>query len=359
MHPWALFIAGFFGCLVVCAGLIRWVAPLGFLDHPAEDRRIHARSTARTGGMALWLVVLGVQATGALGTKLDGLDWAAVHVMALVGLLDDRFNLRSRYKAMAGLGVAVLLALHVAHTLGRGAGTVLFMDLSLPTHPAMVVPILVLWFWAVPQAYNLIDGINGLSIGFGTLLLGVLGWNLGVQPLLLWGGLLAVFLLNYPRAYHFMGDCGALMLGTFFSLLAVKAFALQDPILMLWVFAYPTVDVCLVVGIRAWKGQPLGAADCNHLHHWMRDRMGSRPWWAAPILLVLAALPMARATALPGHHGISLLGLIVLLLLALKVFKDRVAKGPEKQVAEARVCLEVPVIEPRATREASNTDPGL
>jgi UDP-GlcNAc:undecaprenyl-phosphate GlcNAc-1-phosphate transferase len=291
--------------------------------------------------------------------RLDLPDWAAVHAMAFIGLLDDRLNLRARYKALAGLAVAMMLALHVATTTGGGGGTVPFLGLSIPNHPMFLFPLLMLWFWAVPQAYNLIDGINGLSLGLAALLLGVLGWNLGSQSPLFWGGLVAVLALNFPKARHFSGDCGALMLGTLFAILGVQAFGLKNPDLLLWVFAYPIVDVSLVVGIRRWKGLPLGEADRSHLHHWMMDRIGGRSWLATPALLVLAALPMLRATAIPGHVEASLLGLVALVLLALKAFKDRVGKHAQEATALTQVRREIPFMVSGAIREPSGSHPRL
>ena len=340
--------------LTLSAALIRWVGPLGWMDRPDDSRKKHARPTPRTAGIVLWLMLIAAQATGRMPFHLDPTDWICVHLMAFIGLLDDRFNLRARYKALAGLAVAVMLAFHVALSLGRAVEYVSFLGLSLPSHPAVLVPVLMLWFWALPQAYNLIDGINGLSMGYAALLLGVLGWNLGGQPVLLWGGLAAVLALNFPKARHFMGDCGALLMGTFFAILGMEAFALRNPDLLLWVFAYPIVDVCLVVGIRYWKDRPLAEADRSHLHHWMMDRMRGRSWFATPTLLTLAALPMLRATALPGHETVSLMGLGVLLALALKAFKDRVTTR-EQQEATAQVRREIPFMVSGSVRAVSGS----
>jgi UDP-GlcNAc:undecaprenyl-phosphate GlcNAc-1-phosphate transferase len=338
--------------LTLSAALIRWVGPLGWMDRPDDSRKKHARPTPRTAGMVLWLMLIAAQLTGRMPFHLDPSDWVCLHLMAFIGLLDDRFNLRARYKAMAGLVVAVMLAFHVALSLGRAVEYVSFLGLSLPSHPVVLIPVLMLWFWALPQAYNLIDGINGLSMGYAALLLGVLGWNLGGQPVLLWGGLAAVLALNFPKARHFMGDCGALLMGTFFAILGMEAFALRDPDLLLWVFAYPIVDVCLVVGIRYWKDRPLAEADRSHLHHWMMDRMRGRSWFATPILLTIAALPMLRATALPGHETVSLMGLGVLLALALKAFKDRVTSRGLKE-ATAQVRREIPIMVSGSVRAVS------
>lgn len=350
---WTQPALGFALGLALSGALIRWVGPLGWMDLPDAARKKHGRPTARTGGLVLWLVLMAAHATGQWRFHLDLADWAGVYAMAFIGMLDDRFNLRPRYKAMAGFGVALMLAFHVTGTLGRQLEEVSFLDFTLSSHPAVLVPLLTLWFWALPQAYNLIDGINGLAMGFAALALGVLGWNLGAQSGLFWGGLAAVLVLNFPKARHFLGDCGALMLGTLFAILGVEAFALRNPNLLLWVFAYPTVDVLLVVGIRAWKGLPLGGADRSHLHHWMMDRMNGRSWFATPTLLCIAALPMLHATNLPGHEAMSRMGVVVLAILALKAFRDRVTA--KDQPATAQVRREIPFMVSGNVREVSGS----
>jgi len=346
-------VAGLALGLGLSAVLIRWVAPLGWMDRPDQARKKHGCPIPRTGGIAIWAVLAVGQGLGLFVGYLHPIEWIGIHAMAVLGLLDDRFNLRARYKAVGGFGVAVLLAVHFAWTQSAVVQQVPFLGMDFPNTPWLVVPVPPLWYCAVLQAYNLLDGINGLSVGFGALLLGVLGWNLGYQPVLLWGGVAAFLALNYPKARHFLGDCGALMLGTLVAILGVKAFALTDPNLLLWVYAYPAVDVFLVVGIRRWKGEPLGQADRNHLHHWMLDRLGGRAWIATPLLLGLAALPMLRATAIPGHEMASLLGLVALILLGLKAFKDRVMFSTKAEDL-AQVRREVPLMAPRMNVDSTS-----
>jgi len=185
-----------------------------------------------------------------------------------------------------------------------------------------------------------------------TLLLGVLGWNLGTHSALLCGGLVAVLALNFPKARHFLGDCGALMLGTLFAILCVQAFAMSHPSLMLWVFAYPIVDVSLVVGIRGWFGHPLALGDRNHLHFWMLERVGQRSWAATPLLLLLAGLPMVRATAIPGHTLISTLGILALVLVALKAFRDRVLSPSMAKQPKVQVQRGIPILVYEAMKES-------
>ncbi len=344
MPLWVQSAVGMILGLGLSFAMIRWVAPLGWMDRPDQTRKRHGHAIARTGGLALWLGLILLQIEGKVPFHLHPPDWVAIHGMALIGLVDDRFNLRASLKAPMGLAMALLLAWHLTLIIGKATDHVIFLGMDFPTHPVTIFPLLTLWFWAIPQAYNLIDGINGLSLGFAALLLAVLGWNLGTQSVPLWGGLVAVLALNYPKARHFLGDCGALMLGTFFAILCAQAFALRQPSLMLWVFAYPIVDVSLVVGLRKWQDRPLGLGDRSHLHHWMVDRAGQPPWAATPLLLILAGLPMLRATAIPGHGVLSTLGILVLVMVALKAFKDLARTTSNAGQPKVLVHREVPLL---------------
>jgi UDP-GlcNAc:undecaprenyl-phosphate GlcNAc-1-phosphate transferase len=304
--------------------LLLAMAPrIGWMDHPDQERKQHHRPTALTGGLALWIVVMALQLLRLFPWPLTLLDWFCIHAMALMGALDDRFGLRPRYKAALGLCVALVLAGHHAVMLAQATRHVTFLGFLIPGHPALIFPFLLAWFWSIPQAYNLIDGIHGLSMGFGLLVLATFSGLSSVDPGVLLGALGAIFLMNFPRAWHFLGDCGALMLGTLFSILCINLTADQNASLSLWIMAYPIVDVCLVVAVRRRNGTPFAAADRSHLHHCMLDVMCQRVGLATPLLLLLAGLPMLHTASFFGAQAVSGLGAIALLLLAVKAFLDR------------------------------------
>lgn len=316
-------------------GLVLWLArtlgPKGWMDVPS-GRKSHSRPVPRIGGLALLLVLLAAKALGLLHLGLTYLEWAVVAGMATIGVLDDRFNLRARWKAVAGLVVAVpLAAVHTRELLALGREVSLF-GINLPDHAAILFPLLLLWYWGIPQAFNLIDGLNGLSLGFSCLVLAALGLGpgslLGPGAAPLWGALVALLVLNYPRARHFLGDAGSLALGSLFAILVMDRALPVHRGLGFWLMAYPILDVTTVVAIRKYSGRPLGQADRSHLHHWILERVGGRAWLVTPILLTLAALPMVRDTGWPHAHAISSLGLVGLVVLALRVFVDKAILNP-------------------------------
>ncbi|WP_243384733.1 glycosyltransferase family 4 protein [Geothrix alkalitolerans] len=340
------------GTGLLVPALARVLGPRGWMDLPSL-RKSHGQPVPRVGGVALLLVLLVAKALGVLHLGLTHLEWAVIAGMGAVGILDDRFNLRARWKAMAGLLVAVPLAfVHTQELLVSGMNVTLF-GLDIPDHPLVFFPLLTLWYWGVPNAFNLIDGLNGLSLGFSCALLAALGLGpashigSGAAPLL--GALVALLALNYPKARHFMGDAGSLALGSLFAILVMEQALPVHRGLGLWLMAYPILDVTTVVAIRKYCGRPLGQADRSHLHHWLLERFGGRAWLVTPVLVGLAALPMTRD--LPWAHArtISFLGFGVLVILAVRVFIDRAILNPSSAF--------VPRKEPRHAflNEASGT----
>ena len=303
-HPiTARFLAGFFGAGVLAIAALFWLGPRGWMDVP-DARKKHGQPTSRTGGIALWATVGLGQVCGWLQLPITGREWICLYGLALLGALDDRFSLSPRIKALVSLGLAFTLAIPVAQAFALDRPVAMLMRIPIATDPPLVtLPLLVLWFWALPQAFNLIDGMNGLASGLAfliaTSLLG--GRGFPGTPFLL-GILGAVFLLNWPRAFHFLGDCGAYFLGGLLGLLALRTRAFEYPSLALWIFAYPILDMTLVITIRLLKGNPLGAGDRSHLHHQWERIIGPR--WTVPLLWVQAVALGMGPTGFPGSSWI-------------------------------------------------------
>ena len=317
--------------LALVLGLGAWLGPRGWMDTPSQRKR-HGHPVPRVGGLALLTVLVVAKGLGWLQLDLTVLEWGVVLSLAVIGILDDRFNLRARWKALVGFLLALPLAsVHTWQLLHNGRDLTLF-GLSVPEHAGFYFPLLMMWYWAIPQAFNLIDGINGLCLGFSCLLLGALSagpWSLlgpGVTPL--WGALVVLLLLNYPRARHFLGDTGSLSMGGLFSILVLERALPYHRGLAFWLMAYPILDVTMVVLIRVTTRRPLGQADRNHIHHWLQDRLKGRNWLVTLVLLALAGLPMTRDLAWPWVHAASALGLVALVALALVVFLDRALLRP-------------------------------
>lgn len=288
---------------------MRWIAPLGWTDHP-QGRRQHERPTPRTGGLAL-LVGLGLgQILGLVHLPLNAAEWGVIYAMGLMGVADDRFDLRARWKALASLVGAALLAWLTWGVLRQaGAYLPLFMG-HLATRTGLAVILLWAWYWSIPQACNLVDGMNGLALGFFLLLAVSMDLPLGDagHGAYFLGLIVALLLLNWPKGRQFLGDSGSLSLGTLFAILGVQLLATTSPNRLLWTFTYPIVDVLMVMAIRISNGKPLGEGDRNHFHHHWQRVMGERNSAALGMTLLPAFACMQVLQDYPGHRLIAWAG---------------------------------------------------
>jgi len=314
VHPLWTGTLGLLLALAFSGMAMRWLAPLGWMDHP-DSRKQHSHPIPRSGGLALWATLCLGQLAGLLNLPITPQEWLCLHGLALLGALDDRFSLSSRIKAMVGLGLALTLAIPVAHAFAVDRPLAVLMGIPIPTSPPfLIITLLTLWFWAVPQTFNLIDGMDGLAIGTSIIVLLALQLDFkSGQGVFLFGAVGGIFLLNWPKAFHFLGDCGAYLLGGLLALVALKTKAFIHPSHALWIFAYPILDTLQVIIIRLATHRPLGMGDRNHLHHHWARLLGRYSRWAVPILWVQMIALATRPLHFLGSGWIAGCSLILVL----------------------------------------------
>jgi UDP-GlcNAc:undecaprenyl-phosphate GlcNAc-1-phosphate transferase len=155
----------------------------------------------------------------------------------------------------------------------------------------------VFWLVGIANAFNLIDGMDGLASGaalFSSLVILAISFAQG-QPLMivfsltLCGALAGFLRYNFNPASIFLGDSGALFVG--FSLAALSvlgsnkattAIAVVIPILA---FGLPVVDTGVTIARRLISGKPVFLGDNEHIHHMLI----ARGWSQQRATLVLYA----------------------------------------------------------------------
>lgn len=350
LHAPAL-VAGVGIALVSAIAASKWLGPLGFIDHPL-GRKNHETPTPVTGGIALLVTLALGTALGFRRLDLHPEQWAGLFALAAVGIADDRFGMRARHKAMAGLLIACLMAVPGAFRVVQAHPHLTLLGfIPLPPVWPLAFFLLSLLYWFAPQAVNLIDGANGLALGYGLVVLGVLA--LGGRPLAFCAGaLLGLLALNWPRARHFLGDTGSLVLGLLLAFEVKRGVALISPDLILWIFAYPIMDVIMVVTIRLLAGRSLGEGDRSHLHHQWMDRFPRWRHWVVPGLWAQAAL-CASAPLVRGWGWLLPIAGLSLLLGQVLVFVT------QSLLAERRSGSGVVEFQPvRADENDPDTSPG-
>lgn len=307
------------------------VAPLlGLMDEPGE-RRIHAKPIPRAGGLAIWLSFLLVMGGGLAAGLLDyggQLTWswlaafaAGSTVLVVAGFLDDR----------RGLSPWVKLGAHVL------APTVFFLFHPISTgffpagwHCGFDFCLFVGWTVVLINAFNLIDGLDGLCGGLAAVATVALGglslmnerFDAAILMFVMAGAILGFLKYNMNPARIFLGDAGSMLLGFFLATAATEAVGRKAVVgvilLPIAVAGVPLLDVLLAIwrrGARRFAMQLRGekvvggifSADSDHLHHRLLREGGSQRRVA--VIMQVIAIVLALLAFLPIFLGDRLLGL--------------------------------------------------
>lgn len=258
----------------------------GLMDKP-NDRTSHTVSIPSLGGVAIFSgVILGITML-VPPENVDGpLRYiiAAAFILFLVGQKDDIIGMSWQKKLIAEVIAAMILIIA-----GNFRFTTLFGLGGIHEIPVVVsYGITLIIFVGLINAFNLIDGIDGLASGTGIMssfLMGGWMYLIGVQGMavLAWsltGSLLPFFYFNVfgKKNKIFMGDTGSLLIGLLMALFAVAICGRERPVnhpfhmeatpsVVIAILLYPIFDMIRVVTLRLAKGKSPFVADRNHIHH--------------------------------------------------------------------------------------------
>ena len=278
---------------------------IGAIDAPG-GRKIHTRSTPRLGGVAIvaagsLALAIAAAMDRSMAAPVGGGAGVAVILGALVvfaaGVLDDIRGVGATAK-LAAIGGAALLV---------PAAGILIHHVTLFGHAYelgwMAGPMTFAWIVVVTNAFNLIDGLDGLATGLAIIAAATCGVVLlarhdlpNARVLVALVGAGVGFLpYNFNPATIFLGDCGSLIFGFVLAVTAITgwqkgatALAVGVPILVL---ALPIADVVGSIARRVAGHRPVLAADQRHIHHWLLRRGFSHR--AAVLVLYACALVLA------------------------------------------------------------------
>lgn len=312
---------------------------------PELTRNWSASSTPRIGGVAVFLALpiavlaavslkgLLVGGSPELPERASGLVLSAL-ILFSVGLVDDIRRVSPIAKLVAQTGAALLISgfgFTIQHVTLVAGYT---LDLGV-----LALPVTVLWLVGVSNAFNLIDGMDGLAGGvaiIGLVPTFIAALFLGnptvpIYTIALAGALVGFLRYNWPSARLFMGDSGSLVIGFLLAFFSVKAATdahhVTYGLVPIFALAYPLLDTGLAM-LRRWlRGVPLSRADRRHIHHQLRS-LGLGPKQAllaicgAAALVAglgcLAAFAPANVTAIATVVGIATLaGFIALSITTL------------------------------------------
>lgn len=308
--------------------LVRDVATRkGWVSVPQDARHIHSTPLPRLGGVAIFLA-FSISLSVWLGLSLifprliEGLAPATLLRMYIPACLIFCLGI---YDDLRGAGPYLKFSVQAiaGGMLFAGGMRVLDVPLIFPhSLPWFVgLPLTVLWVVAVTNAFNLIDGLDGLAAGsalFSTMVFFVVSlvthsWLGSLLSVTLAGAILGFLRFNFNPATIFLGDSGSLFIGFMLSALALAGsqkaptfVAVAIPVVS---FGLPILETLLSILRRSIGGRPIFTADSDHIHHKLL-RMGFSHRQVVIVLYAVSALFAMLSLFLLWPTG-STLGLVL------------------------------------------------
>jgi len=271
-------VRGFFVGLIsslICTALSRYVAPRwGLLDSPDDSHKAHGRTVAIGG----WAIALAALIVFALLSAIEIWKLALGSFVALgVGLLDDRFGLSPKAKLLGQVLCAAIAAAVAGWTIQ--SVTLFGIEIALGW---LAIPFTLFWIVGAINAFNLLDGLDGLATGAAAIIFGataLLAHQSGNSAVLALsvgfvGVLLGFLFFNWAPAKVFLGDGGTHFVGYWLAILSIQATqadlsAPHDASILVSIFllGVPIADTAWAIARRLKQKRSILQADRGHLHH--------------------------------------------------------------------------------------------
>lgn len=279
------------------------------VDLPDKSRKFHRRATPVTGGLS---IIISSVISGELYITFNDLSGyipdftynliISSIILVLIFLYDDLKGLRAsvRIFLQAILSLFLIIASDVYITnLGNLFG---FGDIYLGMFG---IPFTVFCVVGIMNAFNMIDGINGLCSGIGMVALLFLGFASGLiydsMLVLLIGSMIGFLLFNLrifgSRRAVFLGDHGSNLIGFWVAWCSVHAsqttyYEIQ-PMTLIWFVAIPILDCIGIIFSRYSRGLSFKTPGRDHIHHRLMNKFSSEGTLVIIILISVSLCSFA------------------------------------------------------------------
>ncbi|WP_333660646.1 MraY family glycosyltransferase [Chishuiella changwenlii] len=267
--------------LISIPKIIRISYKKGLMDVPGE-RSSHTNKIPTLGGVALFFGI--VVSTSIFATDL-GVNYSfflsAITILFFIGLMDDLLVVAPDKKLYGQIISTVLIVFGSGIMINSFLG--LFNVYEIPYSLGVLITIFV--FITLINAYNLIDGIDGLASGVGIIIslcfvyifYRIFDYGIGILAISTIAVLLGFLRYNLSKEFKiFMGDTGSMVIGFILTFMAIRFVYISEssnlglttaPALLLFIFVIPILDTISVFTIRILNKRSPFSADKNHLHH--------------------------------------------------------------------------------------------
>ena len=321
----ALFLIATVASLITTPLVRRLCQRWKLLDVPLDGRRIHRTAVPRLGGIAIFISCLSTLALLAfwhnlLTQTLSGMKSEILTLLipaTLVLLFGAYDDLRGANAVVKFVGLGSIATLFYAMG-GRIDALSIPLFGSVQLAPLVSFVVTVVWLVGIANAFNLIDGLDGLASGvalFSSLV--ILGASVSqdrtltiVVALVLCGALAGFLRYNFNPASIFLGDSGSLFIGFLLAALSVlgtqKATTAVAVVVPILAFGVPVVDTAMTMGRRMLSRKPVFEGDNEHIHHmllargWSQRRAALVLYGACALFGLVALIFPATGSKLTG-----------------------------------------------------------
>jgi len=289
-----------------------------------NGRSSHKISTPSLGGIAIFAgAVFSIVMWTSFGENqyVNNLQYilCSFIIIFLIGVKDD-IDPMPPTKKLVGEVLAGAILVFKADIRLTGLHGVFGFGEPLPYWVSVLLTIFIVI--VIINAFNLIDGINGLSGSIATLISGVLGtwflfvkqYDLAIVAFSLTGAVVAFLKYNFSPAKIFMGDTGSLLIGLICSILTISFIEVASnmeagtpfkinatPAVAVAFLILPLFDTLRVFLTRALRGKSPLSPDRTHIHHLLIDS-GLNHTQATLILVIVNAFFIALALSLQHSY---------------------------------------------------------
>ena len=308
--------------------LIRKIAiATKIISIPKDERNIHKKPIPLLGGLAIYIsfMLLIILKPGMLSHQENGILIGAT-IIIIGGVIDDAIDLRPWQKLLFQVAATLSLIYYgvTITILTNPFGSYISIGL-------LYIPFTLIWIIGVTNAFNLIDGLDGLAAGIAliscvTIFVIAIMTNrneVAVFTAILSGAILGFLPYNFNPASIFLGDTGSQLLGFLLAAISIEgtiksaaAFAIAVPILAL---GLPIYDTIFAMIRRKINGKPIMQADRGHLHHRLLD-MGLTQRQAVIIMYLISAVLggiAIIAMQCTSSQAYSLLAIVMIIIISL------------------------------------------
>ena len=262
------------------------------VDLPDRSRKFHKRPTPLTGGLGILLALL---VSGKLYIDLNNLtgylpeftfQLMVISVPLLIlFLIDDLKGLKPLIRILIQCALSGYMIFSTGVYLESLGNLFGFGNINLGLFG---IPFTLFCVVGVMNAFNMMDGINGLCSGCAMLALILIGFSSGLiydsMLVLIIGSTLGFVIFNLgflgKKRGVFLGDSGSNLIGFWVAWIAVYASQNQnyfiEPITMLWFISIPLLDCIGLIFSRIKKGLSWSTAGRDHIHHKLMKRFTAR-----------------------------------------------------------------------------------